>query len=84
MPVERACCHERTLADGGLAGFAAGQRGRGAKREVLVLWEGYSNEEATWEPATNLKENLVLKEYNKRMAPRRKAAKRAAPAASGC
>ena len=38
-------------------------RGSGKTRQYLVKWEGYGDDEATWEPAASLKGNLVLFEY---------------------
>ena len=38
-------------------------RGSGKTRQYLVKWEGYDDDEATWEPAASLKGNLVLFEY---------------------
>ena len=55
-------------------------RGSGAKREFHVWWEGYGEDEATWEPMRNLADNILLEQYikeNEVLPHPRKAAKSA-------
>ena len=39
-------------------------KGRAKKREYLVLWRGFSDENATWEPLSNLRNcSASIKQY---------------------
>ena len=44
--------------------YILNHRKQGRSEQYLIVWEGYSEEEATWEPASNIgKDNPALKEY---------------------
>jgi hypothetical protein len=44
--------------------YILNHRKQGRSVQYLVVWEGYSEEETTWEPASNIgKANPALKEY---------------------
>ena len=44
--------------------YISDHRKRGRTQEYLVVWEGYSEDEATWEPAGNIPQtNSALKTY---------------------
>ena len=47
-----------------LINYISDHRKRGRTEEYLVVWEGYGEDEATWEPAGNIpKKNSALKAY---------------------
>ena len=41
--------------------YISEHKGEGKKRVYLVHWEGY--DDCTWEPASNLENNVALDEY---------------------
>ena len=39
-------------------------KGSGKRKRYLVKWKGYNEEEATWEPATNINDGIILRYEN--------------------
>ena len=38
-------------------------RGRGTKREFFVAWRGFSADDSTWEPSSNILDPALIKEF---------------------
>ena len=49
-------------------------RGRGTKREFFVAWRGFSADDSTWEPSSNILDPALIKEFENTR--RRKRSKR--------